>query len=63
MNRQEILQSLDEEIVRLQQVKDLLQGNRGLGPSLEKLVSNGTANGSGHRPRRRNMSEEGRRHR
>ena len=48
-------QALDEEIFRLQQVKQLLQGNRHLSPALAKMVKQGPAK------RVRQMTDEGRR--
>ena len=55
MTRTEIMQALDEEILRLQHVKQLLQGTRQLTPTLERLVK--------QKPARqvRVISEEGRR--
>jgi hypothetical protein len=58
MNRPEIIKALDEEIVRLHQVRNLLQGSQAMSPALAKLVSNGK---SSHSSARRTISAEGRR--
>ncbi len=58
MNRTEIIHALDEEINRLTQARELIQGSNGLGPALAKFVANGT--GSPQAGGRRNMSPEGR---
>jgi len=55
MNRLEIIETLDQEISRLNHVKQLLQGTQNLSPTLAKLVSNGKPQ------HRRNISVEGRR--
>jgi hypothetical protein len=55
MTRADITRALDEEISRLQHVKQLLQGKRELAPTLNRLAQ--------HQPTRttRVMSDEGRR--
>jgi hypothetical protein len=55
MNRPEIIRALDEEIVRLYQVRDLLQGTQNITPALAKLVANGSSS------QKRTISAEGRR--
>ena len=54
MTRSEIVQSLDEEILRLQHVKQLLQGTRELTPTLQRIVKQAPVKQA------RRMSEEGR---
>jgi hypothetical protein len=55
MTRADITNALDEEIQRLQQVKQLLMGTRGLTTTLDSFVNHNSS-----RPRRV-MSAEGRR--
>jgi hypothetical protein len=56
MNRPEIIKALDEEIIRLHQVRSLLQGTQTIfSPELAKLVTNGHSNSH------RTISAEGRR--
>jgi hypothetical protein len=55
MTRADITKALDEEILRLQQVKQLLQGTGAMNPTLLKLVNHKST-----RPGR-TMSAEGRR--
>jgi hypothetical protein len=55
MTRTEITQALDDEILRLQHVKQLLQGTRELTPTLARMVRQQPVK------RRRVMSDEGRR--
>jgi hypothetical protein len=54
MDRTEIIRALDQEILRLHQVKALLQGTQKLSPVLSKLVGNTPSS------RHRNISAEGR---
>ena len=49
------MQALDDEILRLQQVRHLLKGAGALTPALEKMVKQNPAK------RARTMTEEGRR--
>ncbi len=59
MNRTEIIEALDQEIDKLTEARELIQGSNGLGPALAKFVAGGSAfPGSG---RQRQMSAEGRR--
>lgn len=55
MTRSEIIQALDQEIIRLHHAKQLLQGSTQLGLKLDKLV------GSHPSGRVRTISPEGRR--
>ena len=59
MTRSEIIQALDEEIMKLCSARELIQGSRRLDPAIAKLVSTGKI--SAENVGRRNMSEEGRR--
>jgi hypothetical protein len=55
MTRTEIIQALDQEILKLHHAKQLLQGSQKLGSRINELVGK-------HSPTRpRTMSEEGRR--
>lgn len=55
MTRADIMQALDQEIERLQQVKRLLAGTGGISPALSSLVGQRSSKPA------RVMSEEGRR--
>jgi hypothetical protein len=56
MDREGIIAAIDEEISRLETVRDLLRDTRNLAPGVEKALS---TRGSGKKTRR--MSAEGRR--
>ena len=58
MNRAEIIQTLDEEIIKLTHARELIRGSNGLGPALAKFVAGGS--GRPQSSGRRNMSPEGR---
>ncbi len=58
MNRADILEALDEEIAKLTQARQLIQGSNGFGPALAKFVAEGS--GRVQSAGRRNMSPEGR---